>query len=61
MLTTYTASAEASNAYIAQRRQFRRRGGGEASTTSNDELRRRDEEEDALEHPHAKQMVDLIA
>ena len=61
MLTTYTASAEASKAYIAQRRQFRRRGGGEASTTSNDELRRRDEEEDALEHPHAKQMVDLIA
>jgi hypothetical protein len=24
-------------------------------------LRRRDEEEDALEHPHVKQMVDLIA
>jgi hypothetical protein len=61
MLTTYTASAEASRAHIAHRRQFRRRGLGEASSSSNAELRRRDEEEDALEHPHVKQMVDLIA
>ena len=61
MLTTYTASAEASREYIAHRRRFRRRGLGEAPSSSNAELRRRDEEEDALEHPHVKQMVDLIA
>jgi hypothetical protein len=61
MLTTYTALAEASKAHIAHRRQLRRRGGGEASTTTNDEQRIRHQEEDVLEHPHMKQMVDLIA
>ena len=61
MLTTYTTSAEASKAHMVHRRQLRRRGGGEVSTTTNDEQRRRDQEEDALEHPHVKQIVDLIA
>lgn len=61
MMNIYIASTEASNAHIAYRKKLKstveEHGFGPMSKT----LDMHESEEDALEHPHEKQILDLVA
>ena len=61
MLAMFTTSNEASEAHIAQRRKLRRTVVDELSMTPHRMVALHDTEDIPMEHPHVKQIFDLIA
>ena len=61
MVTMFLASTEAIDSHSARRRQSQRRDGEDDSMAPQPRLTRYELEEDELEHPHGKQVIDLLA
>ena len=61
MVAMYITSTEASNAHVAHRKQMKRTNGGDVCVSPLGTMRSHESEEDALEHPHMKQIFDVLA
>ena len=61
MATMFLASTEAIDAHSTRMKQSRKREGEDVTMTTHARLSRYGLEEDGLEHPHGKQVVDLLA
>ena len=61
MLTMFMASSEATESHFGRMKQFKRVDGEDVSMGAHGTLGLRESEEEALEHPHAKQIIDLVA
>ena len=61
MLTMFIASTEATESHFGRMKQLKRVDGEDVSMGPHSTLLRREFEEDALEHPHGKQIIDLLA
>ena len=61
MVSMYITSTELCVGHYARRKKLRGNGEAEESCTSSASLSRRAPEEEGLEHPHDKQVMDLLA
>ena len=61
MLTMFLASSEASHSHSSRKKQSSRRHGEDTTLAPHGRLARYGLEEDELEHPHRKQVIDLLA
>lgn len=61
VLSMYITSTEASTYHLAQRKKSKREGEDDVSGSAHMALRGGGVEEDGLEHPHYKQVFDLLA
>lgn len=61
MITMYTTSTEASEGYLAHRNKLRRRNNEEDVSISLCNQLEHEHKDDALQHPHVKQVFDLLA
>lgn len=61
MVAMYISSMEASNSHFAHRKQMRRGKEEDDAMSTHSAFGRHEPEEDSLEHPHVKQIFDLLA
>ena len=61
MIVMYITTTESSEAHFAHRKKLRRRGEGDVLMSTHHATELHEDEEEPLQHPHLKQMLDLLA
>ena len=61
MITMYTTSTEAKEGHLAHRNKLRRKKNEDDVYISSHNQLEHEDEDNALEHPHVKQVFDLLA